>query len=39
MSRWAQEEILMSSAKPLRICATGRVRRNVKSRKVWMGAW
>lgn len=39
VSRCAQDEILISSANPLRIWALGRVRRNVKSRNVWIGAW
>ncbi|PHH82315.1 hypothetical protein CDD83_3300 [Cordyceps sp. RAO-2017] len=39
VSRSAHDEILMSSAKPLRICAVGSVRRKPKSRKVWTGAW
>lgn len=37
--RSAQVEILTSSAKPFRTCDTGKVRRKVKSRKVWIGAW
>lgn len=36
---WEQVEILMSSAKPFLICAVGSVRRKVKSKKVWIGAW
>ncbi len=38
VSRWEQVEILINSAKPFLICAVGRVRRKVKSRKVCMGA-
>ena len=38
VGKWAQDEILISSANPLRICASGRVRRNVKSKKVFIGA-
>jgi hypothetical protein len=39
VSKWEQVEIFINSAKPFRIWAVGNVRKNVKSRKVWIGAW